>query len=144
MEEVSEPIHKSSMEPHSASPESNTARTAYSGNSRGALLAECSVVSSNSTNGSLSTMAIVSASGSDNIPQDPASPTTEQLDALRVEIIRSQLVRRNLNPQATTDLMAQRLANNPTNKLYRKNQLRFLEWAIKNSVSYTDFTPSDL
>ncbi|CEP12131.1 hypothetical protein [Parasitella parasitica] len=119
MEEASEPIHKSSMEPHSASPESSTARTAYSGNSRGAPLAECSVVSSNSTNGSLSTMAIVSASDSDNIPQDTASPTTEQLDALRVEIIRSQLVHRNLNPQATTDLMAQR-------------------------VSYTDFTPSDL
>ncbi|CEP07905.1 hypothetical protein [Parasitella parasitica] len=51
MEEVSEPIQKSSMKPHSASPESNTARTAYSGSSRGALLAECSVVSSNSTNG---------------------------------------------------------------------------------------------
>ncbi|EIE88314.1 hypothetical protein RO3G_13025 [Rhizopus delemar RA 99-880] len=77
-------------------------------------------------------------------PLDASPVTTAKLDALRVEIIRNKLVRQNLNAQAVEDLLAQRLVNNGTNRLYRKNQLRFLAWATQHNVSCTAFTPSEL
>ncbi|EPB80941.1 hypothetical protein HMPREF1544_12367, partial [Mucor circinelloides 1006PhL] len=50
----------------------------------------------------------------------------------------------NLNAQAVEDLLRQRLAPNGTNHSYRKNQLRFLEWAIQhNKVSFTAFSLSE-
>jgi hypothetical protein len=61
-----------------------------------------------------------------------------------VAIIRNKLEKANLNKLVTQDLLNQKLAPNPTNKAYRKNQLRFLEWAINNQVSYTSFSGSDI
>ncbi|KAG1085517.1 hypothetical protein G6F42_021365 [Rhizopus arrhizus] len=134
MEAISEPIHKSSMESNFASTESNTARTTSSGNSRGAVLAECSVVSSPSANGSLSSMDVASTSGTNNLSQNSSPPTTAELDALRVEIIKQQLLRKNLHAQAVEDLLTQKLAPTGTNLGYRKNQLRFLAWAIQHNI----------
>jgi hypothetical protein len=75
---------------------------------------------------------------------DTSPATIEELDALRVAIIRNKLEKTNLNTQAVDDLLSQRLANNGTNRGYRKNQLRFLAWATQQKVSYTAFTPSEM
>jgi hypothetical protein len=61
-----------------------------------------------------------------------------------MDIIRTKLVRQNLNAQAIEDLLAERLADNATNQQYRRNQLRFLAWATRNNTSFTDFTSSDV
>ncbi|CAO0803490.1 unnamed protein product [Mucor circinelloides] len=144
METISEPIHKSSMESNFSSTESNTARTTSSSNSRDAVLAECSVVFSPSANGSLSSMDVASTSGTHNLSQNSSPPTTAELDALRVEIIKQQLLRKNLHAQAVEDLLTQKLAPTGTNLGYRKNQLRFLAWAIQHNVSCTSFSAVNL
>ncbi|CEP13598.1 hypothetical protein [Parasitella parasitica] len=123
---------------------SNIPSSGFLGNSGDTLLDECSMVPSTTATGSFSSLDVATTSGASNISQDSAPLTTEQLDDLRVEIIRNQLVRKHLNAQAVEDLLAQRLADNATNKLYRKNQLRFLEWATRHNVFYTAFTHAEL
>ncbi|KAK4514698.1 Nuclear aminoacylation-dependent tRNA export pathway component [Mucor velutinosus] len=77
-------------------------------------------------------------------PRTPPPITTTELDAFRVATIRHQLLKKTLNAQAVEDLLAAKLAPTGTNLSYRKNQLRFLEWAIKNGASFTSFTPVEL
>lgn len=59
-------------------------------------------------------------------------------------IIRAKLVNANLQEQATQDIMQHKLEPSTTNKAYRKNQIRFLDWASKNEESYTDFSGADM
>ncbi|KAG0731077.1 hypothetical protein G6F23_015666 [Rhizopus arrhizus] len=67
--------------------------------------------------------------------QNTSPSTTQELDAIRVAIIRNKLESQHLNKHAVSDLLRQRLAPTATNKGYRKNQLRFLEWAQQHKVS---------
>ncbi|KAG1531911.1 hypothetical protein G6F51_013329 [Rhizopus arrhizus] len=144
VEEVSASVHQPSLEFDYSGSSQNHSRTASSGDSSGAILAQRDMVSPGTTSGSDGSLAATSTIGSNNITQDASPVTTAKLDALRVEIIRNKLVRQNLNAQAVEDLLAQRLVNNGTNRLYRKNQLRFLAWATQHNVSCTAFTPSEL
>ncbi|CEP07842.1 hypothetical protein [Parasitella parasitica] len=91
----------------------------------GFLLAQCPLVFSGTMYGSLSPMNDVTTSGTDDLSQDAPTVTTTKLDALRVEIIRNQLLRTELNVQAVEHLVTQKLAPTGTNLSYRKNQLRF-------------------
>ncbi|KAG1488945.1 hypothetical protein G6F54_011794 [Rhizopus delemar] len=115
VEEVSASIHQPSMEFDYSGSSQNHSRTASSGDSSGAILAQRDMVSPGTTSGSDGSLAATST-----------------------------IVRQNLNAQAVEDLLAQRLVNNGTNRLYRKNQLRFLAWATQHNVSCTAFTPSEL
>ena len=144
MEEPSESLRKSSLESHISGTQQDLAGTAFSGDSGSALLAECRMVSSPPTNGSLLPLVTPSPGGTDHISSDSSSTSTTELDALRVAIIRQQLMKQNLNAQAVEDMLTNKLAPTGTNLGYRKNQLRFLEWAIKNGVSITSFTPVEL
>ncbi|KAI8079703.1 uncharacterized protein B0P05DRAFT_469915 [Gilbertella persicaria] len=89
-------------------------------------------------------MDAATTSGAANLPVDTSPSATAELDAFRVEIISTQLLKKELNAQAVENLLAQKLAPTGTNLGYRKNQLRFLEWAIQNNVSFTSFTPVEL
>lgn len=57
-------------------------------------------------------------------------------------IIWNQLELQQLNDKAIADLLLlqRRLAPTPTNKGYRKNQVRFLTWTQLNAVPYTTFS----
>ncbi|KAG0804514.1 hypothetical protein G6F57_014550 [Rhizopus arrhizus] len=112
--------------------------------SGGPLLAQRDLVPSVDPNGPIPTITPSSSSGSNDISQDGSPSTSSELDALRMAIIRNKLANANLNEQAIQDLLTQKLASNPTNKAYRKNQLRFLEWANHNRVSFTAFSGADL
>ncbi|GAN11521.1 hypothetical protein MAM1_0661d11085 [Mucor ambiguus] len=144
MDSVSQPLCQPSMEPDISYPEQDQAGTSTRSDLGGTLLAQCSLVPSGSTHGSLSPMDATTTSGAANLPVDTSPSATTELDAIRVEIIRTQLLKKELNAQAVEDLLAQKLAPNGTNLGYRKNQLRFLEWAIQNNVSFTSFTPVEL
>ncbi|KAG1611471.1 hypothetical protein G6F45_013101 [Rhizopus arrhizus] len=115
VEEVSASVHQPSLEFDYSGSSQNHSRTASSGDSSGAILAQRDMVSPGTTSGSDGSLAATST-----------------------------IVRQNLNAQAVEDLLAQRLVNNGTNRLYRKNQLRFLAWATQHNVSCTAFTPSEL
>jgi len=82
--------------------------------------------------------------GTNNFSEDSSPSDTSELESLRVAIIRNQLESQQLNDQAIADLLHQRLAPTPTNKGYRKNQLRFLAWAQLHTVPYTTFSGNDL
>lgn len=144
MDPVSSPLCQSSMELDIASPEQDQAGTSSNCDSGGTLLAECFVVPSSTTVGSGSSLASLTSSGANDLSQDSTSITTAELDALRVATLRQQLVNKNLNAQAVEDLLAQKLAPTGTNLSYRKNQLRFLKWALDKNVSVTSFTPAQL
>ncbi|GAN11840.1 hypothetical protein MAM1_1087d11451, partial [Mucor ambiguus] len=144
VDDVSAALHQSTMEPHHESTPQNHTGTAFSGDPSGSLLAECPMVSSSSTFGSFSSLDASSTGRTDDVSQDTSPITTAELDAIRVATLRQQLLKRNLNAQAVEDLLAQKLAPSGTNLSYRKNQLRFLEWAIQNNVSFTSFTPAEL
>ncbi|KAK4514797.1 uncharacterized protein ATC70_002402 [Mucor velutinosus] len=144
MDQLPESLRKSSLESHHTGIEQDQARTTFLGDSGGSVLAQCSVVPPPTTIGSFPALDVATTSGADNITQDSPPITTTELDALRVATIRQQLLKKNLNAQAVEDLLAAKLAPTGTNLSYRKNQLRFLEWAIKNGVSFTSFTPVEL
>jgi len=144
MDQLPESLRKSPLESHHTSIEQDQASTTFPGDSGGSVLAQCSVVSPPTTIGSFPALDVATTSGADNITQDSPPITTTELDALRVATIRQQLLKKNLNAQAVEDLLAAKLAPTGTNLSYRKNQLRFLEWAIKNGVSFTSFTPVEL
>lgn len=109
------------------------------------LLAERHMVPSGTTSGSsLPTFDAITTNDSNDVSQNASSPSSSELDTLRVAIIHNKFVKaKNLQEQAIADLMAQKLAKNGTNRLYRKNQLRFLAWAVENGVSYTTFSGAD-
>ncbi|KAG1078995.1 hypothetical protein G6F42_023983 [Rhizopus arrhizus] len=146
MDSVSSPLCESSMESDIASPEEDQAGMSTYRDPGNALLAECSLDPITSTDGPLSTSLTTTTSSADKIAQNTTSPsTTVELDALRVATIRHQLlIKKNLNAQAVEAILEQKLAPSGTNMSYRKNQLRFLEWAIRNNVSFTSFSPVDL
>ncbi|KAG0883999.1 hypothetical protein G6F34_013399 [Rhizopus arrhizus] len=144
MDEATESLRKSSLESHFSDITEDQARTTTIHSSGGPLLAQRDLVPSVDPNGPIPTIAPSSSSGSNDISQDGSPSTSSELDALRVAIIRNKLVKANLNEQAIQDLLTQKLAPNPTNKAYRKNQLRFLEWANHNRVSFTAFSGADL
>ncbi|KAG1143706.1 hypothetical protein G6F37_006510 [Rhizopus arrhizus] len=112
--------------------------------SGGLLLAQCDLVPPVNPNSPIPSITPSSSSSSNDISQDDSPSTFSELDALRVAIIWNKPVKANLNEQAIQDLLTQKLASSPTNKAYRKNQLRFLEWANHNQVSYTAFSGDDL
>ncbi|KAL7329798.1 hypothetical protein PS15p_212273 [Mucor circinelloides] len=108
------------------------------------ILAERHMAHSGTMSGSLPTFDAITTNDSNDVSQNASSPSSSELDALCVAIIHNKLVKANLQEQAIADLMAQKLAKNGTNRLYRKNQLRFLAWAVDNGVSYTTFSGADL
>ncbi|KAI8067026.1 uncharacterized protein B0P05DRAFT_589775 [Gilbertella persicaria] len=144
MDSVSSPICQSPMESDNASPEQNQAVTSSNSDSGGTLLAQCSLISPSSADGSRFPLATSTTSGANDFSQDSSPITTTELDALRVATFRQQLMDKNLNAQAVEDLFSQKLAPTGTNLSYRKNQLRFLEWAIRHNISITVFTPTDM
>ncbi|CEP10416.1 hypothetical protein, partial, partial [Parasitella parasitica] len=144
MDQLPESLRKSSLESYIAGIAQDQAGTSTFGDSGGTILAQCSLVPSGSTDGSLSPMDADTTSGADNISSDSSPISTAELDALRVAIIREQLVNSGLNAQAVEDMLQQRLAPTGTNLGYRKNQLRFLEWAMQHNVPFTTFTPAQL
>ncbi|KAL7315730.1 hypothetical protein PS15m_004910 [Mucor circinelloides] len=85
-------------------------------------------------------------SGSNDFSNEDTSPATEQLDALRLEVIRNRIDALGLNSSATQDLLHQHLHPSATLKsCYRKHQLRFLDFALKHQVSLDRFiTPKDV
>ncbi|CEP06982.1 hypothetical protein, partial, partial [Parasitella parasitica] len=72
------------------------------------------------------------------------STDTEELESIRVAIIRNKLETQRLNPQAIEDLLRQQLAPTPTNKGYRNYQLRFIAWAQSGEISLTAFSGADV
>ncbi|KAG0780610.1 hypothetical protein G6F19_012047 [Rhizopus arrhizus] len=76
--------------------------------------------------------------------QNTSPSTTQELDAIRVAIIRNKLESQHLNENAVSDLLRQCLAPTATNKSYRKNQFRFLERAQQHNVSFTAFSGVDM
>ncbi|KAG1317396.1 hypothetical protein G6F62_012917 [Rhizopus arrhizus] len=102
------------------------------------------MVSSVTTDGSFTPSNANTSNSSNNMSQNTSPSTTQELDAIRVAIIRNKLESQHLNKHAVSDLLRQRLAPTATNKGYRKNQLRFLEWAQQHKVSFTAFSGVDL
>ncbi|KAG1534824.1 hypothetical protein G6F50_015465 [Rhizopus delemar] len=91
VEEVSASVHQPSLEFDYSGSSQNHSRTASSGDSSGAILAQRDMVSPGTTSGSDGSLAATSTIGSNNITQDASPVTTAKLDALRVEIIRNKL-----------------------------------------------------
>ncbi|KAI9266978.1 hypothetical protein BY458DRAFT_512405, partial [Sporodiniella umbellata] len=60
-------------------------------------------------------MDAATTSGAADLPVDTSPSATSELDAIRVEIIRTQILKKELNAQAVEDLLAQKLAPNGTN-----------------------------
>ncbi|KAG1534397.1 hypothetical protein G6F51_012118 [Rhizopus arrhizus] len=125
MDELDEAFRKSPMESDISGSEQDTSREASSSGNGGTVLAD----TSNSSN---------------NMSQNTSPSTTQELDAIRVAIIRNKLESQHLNENAVSDLLRQRLAPTATNKGYCKNQLRFLEWAQQHKVSFTAFSGVDM
>ncbi|KAG1148991.1 hypothetical protein G6F37_011502 [Rhizopus arrhizus] len=121
IDEANESLRKSSLESHFSDITEDQARTTPLHSSGGPLLAQRDLV-----------------------------PSVDQMALSRQLFLPPQAVETtshktaNLNEQAIQDLFTQKLASNPTNKTYRKNQLRFLEWANHNWVSFTAFSGADL
>ncbi|KAG2228482.1 hypothetical protein INT48_008098, partial [Thamnidium elegans] len=107
-------------------------------------LAQCNLVSLTSTPSVMFSPIIDSPGNPDDFSENSSSLTTSELDTLRMEIIRAKLVNANLNEQANQDILDHKFAPTITNKMYRKNQLRFIDWAYKNQVSFTDFSGADM
>ena len=61
-----------------------------------------------------------------------------------MEVIRNRIYSLGLNATATQDLLQQHLQPSATEKCYRKHQLRFLDFAKKNQVSFDKFTAQDV
>ncbi|KAI8638116.1 hypothetical protein BD408DRAFT_352481 [Parasitella parasitica] len=99
MEPISESLRKSSLESHLSGAEQDQTGTASLGDSGGAVLAECFTVPFPPMVSSLSAMDVAATSGGNNIPQDSSSSATAELDALRVVIIRQQLVKYAVDPK---------------------------------------------
>ncbi|KAG1135094.1 hypothetical protein G6F38_013055 [Rhizopus arrhizus] len=144
MDELDEAFHKSPMESDISGSEQDNARKASSSGNGGTILAECSMVSSVTTDGSFTPSNASTSNSSNNMSQNTSPSTTQELDAIRVAIIRNKLESQHLNEHAVSDLLPQRLAPTATNKGYRKNQLRFLEWAQQHNVSFTAFSGVDM
>ncbi|KAG0755157.1 hypothetical protein G6F24_012020 [Rhizopus arrhizus] len=144
MDELDEAFRKSPMESDISGSEQDTSREASSSGNGGTVLAECSMVSSVTTDGSFTPSNANTSNSSNNMSQNTSPSTTQELDAIRVAIIRNKLESQHLNKHAVSDLLRQRLAPTATNKGYRKNQLRFLEWAQQHKVSFTAFSGVDL
>ncbi|CEP13937.1 hypothetical protein [Parasitella parasitica] len=122
MDEPNQPFRKSTLESNNSSSEQDPSRATSTDNFDGSLLAQCNLVSSFTANGSIGFLVTTSFG----------------------EFIRQNLSRQQLNAQAVDDILSQLLANTATNKLYRKNQLRFLDWAIWHKVSLSGFSSSDV
>lgn len=144
MEDVGQAVHKSSMEPDHSSIEQDPTRETSPGDSGGAILAECSLVPSGTTVGSFCSLDTPSSSDTNDFSSNTPSTNTEELESIRVAIIRNKLEAQHLNPQATADLLRQQLAPNPTNKGYQKYQLQFIAWARSSEVSLTAFSGADV
>lgn len=71
-------------------------------------------------------------------------PSQEQLDSICVEIISNKFTSLGVGKNASLDMAKVYLDDSATAKNYKKNQLRFLDWAAKNSISFTTFTNADL
>lgn len=143
MDNLGELIHKPTLEFNFSSPQQINQRRNSSGDYGGSVLAKCDLVSLDHQDGNSTPSLPTSTRYSDNFTNDQ-TPSTEQLDALRVAIIRDKLVKQDLNEQALKDMLLQKLAPTATNKGYRKSQLRFLAWASKHNVSCTSFSGADL
>ncbi|KAF1806213.1 hypothetical protein FB192DRAFT_1463972, partial [Mucor lusitanicus] len=100
MEEVGQAVHKSPMELDNSGIEQDPTREASSSDSGGAILAECSLVPSGATVGSLGSVDTPSPSGTNDVSGNTPSITTEELESIRVAIIRNKLEAQHLNPQA--------------------------------------------
>ncbi|KAI8639170.1 hypothetical protein BD408DRAFT_392780 [Parasitella parasitica] len=140
MEDVGQAVHKSPMEPD----HSNSTRETSPGDSGSAILAECSLVPSGATVGSFCSLDTPSSSDTNDFSSNTPSTNTEELESIRVAIIRNKLEAQHLNPQATADLLRQQLAPTPTNKGYQKYQLQFIAWAQLSEVSLTAFSGADV
>ncbi|KAG1146995.1 hypothetical protein G6F37_004388 [Rhizopus arrhizus] len=139
---MAEPLHQSSLESNRQSTEQDLAKTITSGDPGGSLLAQRDLVSPVEIfgNGSSSVPQQEQYTGDDNI--NP-SPSSQELDALRLAIISNEYSKNQLNDNATQDLLQPLLEPTATNRGYRKNQLRFLAWATAHNVSPTMFTGAD-
>ena len=144
MEHLDESFRKSSLESHIPDSTQVNSGTTSASDLGGALLAQRNMVSSITTPSVMLSSLSEASSDTNDISQHTSSLTIAELDSPRVELIRAKLVNSNLQDQATQDIMRHKLEPTATNKLYRKNQLRFLDWAYKNKVSYTDFSGADL
>ncbi|KAG0977719.1 hypothetical protein G6F28_012327 [Rhizopus arrhizus] len=143
VDQMAEPLHQSSLESNRQSTEQDLARTITSGDPGGSLLAQRDLVSPVEIfgNSSSSVPQQERYTGDDNI--NP-SPSPQELEALRLEIISNKYSKNGLNDNATRDLLQPLLEPTATNRGYRKNQLRFLAWATAHNVSPTMFTGADV
>lgn len=142
MDEISTSLRESSLESHHSSATKNHVGTSSSNHSRSPSMAQCFLVPDSLTIGHMSSSDSPTTTGGTNNFSSPSN--TSELESLRVAIIRNQLESQQLNDQAIADLLHQRLAPTPTNKGYRKIQLRFLAWAQLHTVPYTTFSGNDL
>lgn len=144
MEYLDETFRKSTLESHLTGFTEDNSGTDPADNNSSTSLAQRNLVSLTPTPSVRSSPIIDSTGDPDDFSEDSSSLTTPELDTLRMEIIRTKLVNANINEQATQDILDHKFAPTLTNKAYRKNQLRFIDWAYKNQVSFTDFSGADM
>lgn len=144
MKESRTAIRKSTLEPNIPGASEDPPGTNSVHSSRSPVLAECHMVPHGESSLSLPSSNSGQTSSTNNLPNDRASLTTEQLDTLRLEVIRNRINALGLNTTATKDLLQQHIRPSATLKCYRKHQLRFLDYAVKNQVLYDRFMPQDV
>ncbi|KAG2229069.1 hypothetical protein INT48_003673 [Thamnidium elegans] len=128
MEHLDETFRKSPLESHFTDFAEDNSGTDPTNNNSCTPLAQCNLVSLTSTPCVMFSPIIDSPNNPDDFSENSSSLTTSELDTLRMEIIRAKLVNANLNEQATQDILDHKFAPTITNKMYRKNQLRFIDW----------------
>ncbi|CEP08910.1 hypothetical protein, partial, partial [Parasitella parasitica] len=108
MEHLDKAIHKPTLEPDLSRPTQDSTGETSSSLPSSTVLAERYLVPSSTTAGSYLTLDASPRHNSNDLSQDPSPSDSSELDALRVAIIRDQLLKVNLNEQAIEDLLAQK------------------------------------
>ncbi|KAI8635853.1 hypothetical protein BD408DRAFT_438490 [Parasitella parasitica] len=139
MEESRAVICKSTLELNFSGASEDPVRTNSVHSSRNLVLTECHLFSHGESSTSLPSSHSGQPSGSNDLSNDNTSLTTEQLDALRLEVIRNRINALGLNPTATQDLFHQHLHPSATIKCYKKHQLRFLDFACLQQNTLINF-----
>lgn len=115
-----------------------------SGNDGGSSLAQHPLVSDDSGSSNLPTPDSSAQRYTNNFSNDPSSPSTSELETLRMEIISHNIYRLGLSPRASQDLLQRYLEPSATNRCYKKHQLRFISFALVHQLSLGEFTPQDV
>ncbi|KAI8091723.1 hypothetical protein BDF21DRAFT_459397 [Thamnidium elegans] len=68
----------------------------------------------------------------------------QRLETRRMEIIYNKYNNPQLTDDARNILISKHLKNNTTNQSYKPGQLLFLQWALDNNISQTEFSAIDL